>query len=277
MNFARNLKKAREHKNISRNDIASQLGITLAAYINYDNGKRNPNFNTLIKISTLLETSCDELLAGTTDRETLLRASEFSAGYGLPEAAPDLLDPFRAIAPFEKRQRVEQTVNSYTFDELLEHASLELFYLDYRLIDNPFDIFGYDSFNFYFANDDDYFIAFQKSTLIGITRNELYQEYYQEDFHPVFLDYVNEFKSCDANFIEWENGLLEIKAKTELIFPDIYEKNRVNAEAYLDKLNKTKLFLTNEERFRYNQIMYDLRPLRADLKKRYATGKRFSK
>ncbi len=56
------LKTLREEKNITQADIASKLGISRPAYTNYERGTRNPDFDTLIKISNLFDVSTDYLL-----------------------------------------------------------------------------------------------------------------------------------------------------------------------------------------------------------------------
>ena len=62
MAFADNLKQLRTQKNVSQQEIADCLATTRQAYNNYETGKREPNFSTLIRIADFLEVTIDELL-----------------------------------------------------------------------------------------------------------------------------------------------------------------------------------------------------------------------
>ena len=58
------LKKLRLERGLSQPDIARQLEIPLATYRSYEQGKREPNNETVLKISNILNTSADYLLGG---------------------------------------------------------------------------------------------------------------------------------------------------------------------------------------------------------------------
>ena len=64
--FARRLKKARNHAQLTQQQFASKLGIPLGAYATYESltvkTHRNPNFTMLVKIAVLLGTATDYLL-----------------------------------------------------------------------------------------------------------------------------------------------------------------------------------------------------------------------
>ncbi len=62
--FAKNLREARERKQITRRDFAQQLHITAQTYGAYELGQREPRFDILLKISELLGVSLDWLLKG---------------------------------------------------------------------------------------------------------------------------------------------------------------------------------------------------------------------
>lgn len=62
--FAKNLRIARERKQITRRDFAKQLHITAQTYGAYELGQREPRFDVLLKISELLGVSIDWLLKG---------------------------------------------------------------------------------------------------------------------------------------------------------------------------------------------------------------------
>lgn len=60
--FSDNLKKLRETKGLSRKDMTEKLGITQAAYGNYEMANREPKITQIIKIANVLGVTTDELL-----------------------------------------------------------------------------------------------------------------------------------------------------------------------------------------------------------------------
>ncbi len=54
----------RKAKGISQQAVADYLGISRQAYCNYENDKREMSYETLLKLSELLDSSVDELLGG---------------------------------------------------------------------------------------------------------------------------------------------------------------------------------------------------------------------
>lgn len=60
--FPNKLKAIRAEKNLSQQQVADGIGVTRAAYSNYEQGLREPDLDTLKKICLLLGISADELL-----------------------------------------------------------------------------------------------------------------------------------------------------------------------------------------------------------------------
>lgn len=60
--FNENLKVAREHKGMSQKDVAEKIGVAKSTYSLYESGNREPNVQTIKKISDVLSTSADRLL-----------------------------------------------------------------------------------------------------------------------------------------------------------------------------------------------------------------------
>ena len=56
-------KEYREKINKTQKQIAELIGVTTQTYQNYELGKREPDFETLIKIANLFNASLDELFA----------------------------------------------------------------------------------------------------------------------------------------------------------------------------------------------------------------------
>ena len=57
-----NFKLYRKKQKLTQVDMAELLHVTRQTYINYENGTYEPNFDTLIRLSKILNTSIDCLL-----------------------------------------------------------------------------------------------------------------------------------------------------------------------------------------------------------------------
>lgn len=62
MNFPTKLKKLREEKKLKQQDVADKLGIARTTYASYEQGKREPDHATLVKIADFFGVSLDFLL-----------------------------------------------------------------------------------------------------------------------------------------------------------------------------------------------------------------------
>ena len=60
--FADNLKLLRSNKEISQQEMADYLQITRQAYSYYENGKRQPDYETLLKLAEYFGVTVDYLL-----------------------------------------------------------------------------------------------------------------------------------------------------------------------------------------------------------------------
>lgn len=68
MRFALSIKKLREERKLSQKDIADHLGVTRQAVNSYECGRREPDYEVLIKLADFFEVSVDYLLGRTTSR-----------------------------------------------------------------------------------------------------------------------------------------------------------------------------------------------------------------
>lgn len=59
-----NIRKIRENKKMSQSSVARELGVSRQAYYNYETGKREADYETLLKIAEILDSSVDELISG---------------------------------------------------------------------------------------------------------------------------------------------------------------------------------------------------------------------
>lgn len=71
--FCENLKKARLKAGYSQKDVAFAVGVAKSTYSLYESGKREPNVDTIKKLSAFLHTSGDVLL-GIDDTEPTIAA-----------------------------------------------------------------------------------------------------------------------------------------------------------------------------------------------------------
>ena len=62
MSFAERLQELREDKGISRKDLAASLNITVSALGMYEQGRREPNIDMLIKMADYFDVSIDFLV-----------------------------------------------------------------------------------------------------------------------------------------------------------------------------------------------------------------------
>lgn len=56
------LKNLRTHRNITQSDLAKRIGVARTTYAMYEQGKREPDYETLQKIADFYEVSTDHLL-----------------------------------------------------------------------------------------------------------------------------------------------------------------------------------------------------------------------
>lgn len=63
-NIGKSIKKIREEKNITQEALAEKLNVTRQAVSNWETGKTQPDIDTIIKISEVLEVSVEEIIYG---------------------------------------------------------------------------------------------------------------------------------------------------------------------------------------------------------------------
>ena len=63
-NFPNRLKRLRDKRKWTKVQAAKAIGITPGAYGNYEYGNREPNIETLVKISEVFDVSIDYLILG---------------------------------------------------------------------------------------------------------------------------------------------------------------------------------------------------------------------
>ncbi|MED3183417.1 MULTISPECIES: helix-turn-helix domain-containing protein [Bacillus cereus group] len=96
--FGTRLYTLRKERKLRQEDMAKQLGIARTTYAMYEQGNREPDYNTLIKLATFFEVSIDYLL-GTTKIRQVTDIQD-----------PDLYQWFKDIsnAPPQKREELKK-------------------------------------------------------------------------------------------------------------------------------------------------------------------------
>ena len=97
--FNENLKAASEKRGLSQKEVAESIGVAKSTYSLYESGNREPNVQTIKKISDLLSVSADDLLGIDEDEQTV--AAHFDGN----EYTQEELDEIRKFAEFVKSKR----------------------------------------------------------------------------------------------------------------------------------------------------------------------------
>lgn len=87
----KNLKKIREERKLTQQAMADMLQIQRPTYTRYETGEREPDFETVLKMSELLSVSTDFLL-GKTDIPSSIDAQLSDTEFALYGEAKDLTD-----------------------------------------------------------------------------------------------------------------------------------------------------------------------------------------
>ena len=97
MQFNQIIKLLREEKGLTAREIAPEIGVSTSAYLNYERGERQPNFETLCKLADFYGVSTDYLLGRTEVKETA--AVDPYTAIGIPKSAAELADRFNENFP----------------------------------------------------------------------------------------------------------------------------------------------------------------------------------
>lgn len=62
--FCKNLKEARKFNNLTQKQVALYLNVVESCYANWEQGRTEPNIESLRKLSSLFSVSIDELING---------------------------------------------------------------------------------------------------------------------------------------------------------------------------------------------------------------------
>ncbi|MCB4338682.1 HTH-type transcriptional regulator Xre [Bacillus subtilis] len=96
--FNETLKKLRREKNLSQKELGNKLGLAESTIGMYEQGKRQPDYETLLKIADFFEVTLDFLLGNPKDA-----VKEKEAAYSISD--PDLQIAFKDASDFSEEAR----------------------------------------------------------------------------------------------------------------------------------------------------------------------------
>lgn len=76
-----NLTMYRKKANLTRQEIADKIGLSVTTYANYENGDREPRLDTLVKIANILCVSTDDLLGFRLNKPDFVLSQLRDAGF----------------------------------------------------------------------------------------------------------------------------------------------------------------------------------------------------
>lgn len=112
-----NLKDLRNKSKKSQQEVADYLGVSRQAYSHYENGKREPDLETLLKLGEYFECSVDEILRPSNEKKrpsNRMSAQSINdddikfALWGTREIDDDVLDAVKTFAKFARENRRDQ-------------------------------------------------------------------------------------------------------------------------------------------------------------------------
>lgn len=95
--FSDKIRELRKQKGISQAVVAEYLGITKQAYSLYETGKREPDFDSLLKLAEYFGTDTDSLLYGSNTTAVPDSRLKFAL-FGDTEIDDDVLDDVKRLA-----------------------------------------------------------------------------------------------------------------------------------------------------------------------------------
>lgn len=149
--FSARLKWVREKMGISQKEVAEQIGMSPQGYGKIENAQREPNLESLVKISLLFGESID-FLTGVTDLDI--------TAYEMLETAASIQSMMtRNLEAMERMSLETDSEKYYRF-----HKVVEVMERDYRIVKDKLDnyIAGIPYFSFNAISDNDISLFYEK-------------------------------------------------------------------------------------------------------------------
>lgn len=122
--FSQMLVKLRKSKDISRQQLADDLGVSVASIGYYETAKRVPDIEVLVKIADYFQVSCDELLKGVKSPDKNVYKDIW-----LSDKALNTLRELKKVEPINSYSQTSYVFDFFNF--WLEHEDLFIDFMNY--------------------------------------------------------------------------------------------------------------------------------------------------
>lgn len=96
--LAKKLQALRQQKDVSQSEIAKYIELSVGAYQNYENGRREANYETLCKLADFYEVSTDYLLGRTPVKQMATEQSDEFDGIDMSEIENQIIEKYTALS-----------------------------------------------------------------------------------------------------------------------------------------------------------------------------------
>ncbi len=110
-----NLKTARKDAGLTQVEIAQRINVSQQCYSDYENGKTDPDMNTLVMIADILQVSTDYLLGRTDELGAVITPFPPSDDY--TDEEKKLIADYRELTPPLKRM-IQETLKTWKSSEI---------------------------------------------------------------------------------------------------------------------------------------------------------------
>ena len=146
MNIGENIKKYRKENKLTQEQLAIKSGISRNALINYENNKRVPSFEMLVKISTALQVPID-IICGLNVKPVTVPELNLIVGYENKETGEYIddikehIDTELNLLQLERQQKEYEATPEYKKEmERLESEYSDETWLKYRSVVNDIEV-----------------------------------------------------------------------------------------------------------------------------------------
>ena len=105
----------RKEHNLSQYTLSEKTGFSRALIANYEQGRREPDYNTLLSFANFYQVSMDYLLGRTDDKNAIYSQSKLS---------PDLIETINSLRS-ETIKELEQYINLLKLRDTLPHENAQ--------------------------------------------------------------------------------------------------------------------------------------------------------
>lgn len=95
--LAEKLQALRQQKDVSQSEIAKYIELSVGAYQNYENGRREANYETLCKLADFYEVSTDYLLGRTPVKQMATEENDPFAGIDISAVEKRIIEKYTAL------------------------------------------------------------------------------------------------------------------------------------------------------------------------------------